>query len=238
MSERPANCPRSDSMLATSPPSPPVRSRWALSRPRIPSRTNTWEGREWSQEVKNWMLLSIRGVTIPLFNGSVSGFGIAKRLKILLRIWIKVWNHNTSTGVKNLLFTGFESRYGITKKFQIWLKIRIHGWYHNTPNTWIIEPWFRAWPLWGAPSWAWWAPAWHLWRSRRNRASPGRVVGRRRSWARFRRWRRRRSWTRLCRRPPSNRGQASHDKTRRTSQRKTKKCLTIVLCTLFKKGHL
>ena len=38
---RPANCPRSDSMLAPSPPSPPVRSRCALSRPSIPSRTKT-----------------------------------------------------------------------------------------------------------------------------------------------------------------------------------------------------
>ena len=37
-----------------------------------------------------------RGVAIPLFTRSESGFGIAKRLKIQLRIRIQGWNHNTA----------------------------------------------------------------------------------------------------------------------------------------------
>ena len=39
-----------------------------------------------------------RGVSIPLFNGSKSGFGIAKSLKIRLLIRIQSRNHNTSSG--------------------------------------------------------------------------------------------------------------------------------------------
>ena len=39
----------------------------------------------------------IRVVMIPLFPGSRSGIGIAKRLRIQLWIQIRGWNHNTCT---------------------------------------------------------------------------------------------------------------------------------------------
>ena len=47
-----------------------------------------------------------RGVMIPLFPGSGSGIGIAKRLRIQLWIRTQGWNHNTSVAVTNPLFSG------------------------------------------------------------------------------------------------------------------------------------
>ena len=58
-----------------------------------------------------WSRLDTRGVMIPLFPGSQSVIGIAKRLRIQLWIQIRGWNHNTSIAVTNPLFLG--SRSGI-----------------------------------------------------------------------------------------------------------------------------
>ena len=52
---------------------------------------------------------------IPLFTGSYYGSRIAKRLKILLPIWIQGRDHKAYKGFTIPLFAGSESGSGITK---------------------------------------------------------------------------------------------------------------------------
>ena len=88
-----------------------IFTRYKWTRPRMSEVCPLYR----SQEKKKWpqithqtcrhpfILVWIRGVTIPLFTWSKSGFGISKRVKIWLWIRIKCRNHDTSIGVTILL---------------------------------------------------------------------------------------------------------------------------------------